>query len=218
MNIAKIASVHDLQHLKHVHPAASIQHGDISPLINQNCDAAGRVLCQQVITELEQYVPGSEATQLYLQAEVWMHAPYRSYCGSPYQMTRSLWAGLMTFRRWRQFIILSGNLKLSCHFISRLHYVTIELIVHAAINHFLCLFLCFPSIPFTQYSLRNTGNRSLEALHGTFRGGTCSLPITSCNLSFRECLEKMNPIIATKKKRSTFAVSASENVPDHTCG
>ena len=145
-------------------------------------------------------------------------------------MARSLWAGLQTFHRWRQYIILSPNLKLQEHFISRAHYVTIELRVHAAILHFLALFLCFPEKSFQEYSLRNTGNRNIEALHGTFRGGTCSLPITTPNLSFREFLDRMNQmqqinkaehdlknipgntIIASKKKRKTFAKDSNESI------
>ena len=228
INTAKVASVHDLKLLKQNFSGAYIRHGDISPLIQQNCDAAGRILSQKSVDELAAHVPGSSATQLYLQAEVWIHAPYRDNAfGTPLEKTRCLWAGLMVFRRWRQYIILSPGLKLSSHFISRLHYLTLELLVHAAINHFLCLFLCFPDIPMTQYSLRNTGNRSLEALHGTFRGGTSSLPITSPNLSFREFLERMNKmlqihkaehmlqqieghsIVASKKKRKTYAKYAN---------
>ena len=226
---AKIASVHDIRILKQVLPNASVKHADISPLINQNCDAAGRVLNAKLIEELAKHVPGSEATQLYLQASVWVHVPYRNNkFGPPAEMARSLWAGLLTFRRWRQYIILSPKLKLKDHFISRAHYITIELMVHAAILHFLALFLCFPEKNFDEYFLRNTGNRNIEALHGTFRGGTSSLPITTPNYSFREFLEKMNQnlqinkaehtlkkipgnsIVSSKKKRKTFARDANE--------
>lgn len=95
---AKIASVHDLRMLKQVHPYACIRHGDISPLICQNCDAAGRVLSQTLVQQLALHVPGSEASQLYLQASVWIHVPYRdNMFGSPKKMTTSLSAGLMTF-------------------------------------------------------------------------------------------------------------------------
>ena len=158
---------------------------------------------------------------MYLQG---IHAPYReSNFGTPLKITRSLWAGLMTFRKWRQSIILSPSLKLSTYFISRSHYITIELLVHAVINHFLSLYLSFPNLSFNQCVLQNTGNRSLEAIHGTFRGGTCSLPITSPNLSFREFLEKMNKMlqihaaehnlkqvkghstVSSRKKRKTFS-------------
>ena len=100
--------------------------------------------------------------------------------------------------------------------------------VHAAINHFLSLYLSFPNLSFNQCVLRNTGNRSLKAIHGTFGGDTCSLPIASPNLSFREFLEKMNKmlqihtaehnlkqvkghsIVSSRKKRKTFSKNQSE--------
>ena len=80
-----------------------------------------------------------------------------------------------------------------------------------------------PHLPVSDYSLRNTGNRGLEEIHGIFRGGSASLPITSQNLSFREFLSKMNQtlqvhqaekklkqisghkIVASKKKRAVCA-------------
>jgi len=76
------------------------------------------------------------------------------------------------------------GLSLSENFISRPHYLTEELLVHVGINHLLCLYLCFPSCDLSEYSLRHTGNRGIEAIHGMFCGGTSSLPMTSPNLSF----------------------------------
>ena len=96
----------------------------------------------------------------------------------------------MTWRRWRQDVVLVPSLSLSKHFISRPHYLTEKLLVHAGINHLLCIYLCFPGSSLAAYSLRHTGNHGIEAIHGTFRGGTSSLPITSPNLSYREFLEK----------------------------
>ena len=58
--------------------------------------------------------------------------------------------------------------------------------VHAGVNHQLGLYLTFPDIPLSGHSLRNTGNRGIEAIHGIFRGGSSSLPITSANLSFQQ--------------------------------
>ena len=43
--------------------------------------------------------------------------------------------------------------------------------MHATILHFLAL-LCFLEKNFDEYFLRNTGNKNIEALHGTFKGGT----------------------------------------------
>ena len=224
-----IATVQDLHQLKRVFPASIIKHGDISTRMHQNCDATTRVLTKTVITELQEHVPASNATQLYIQAAVWTHCPYRNEkYGSPPSIARSLWAGLMTWRRWRQYINISPRLSLEINFISRQHYLTEELLVHAGINHLLCLYLCFPDINLSDYNLRHTGNRGIEAIHGMFRGGTCSLPITSPNLSFREFLSKMNKaqqlqraehllrgitgnsIVASKKKRKTCAAASNE--------
>ena len=117
---------------------------------------------------------------------------------------------------------------------SRQHYITEEVLVHAGINHLLCLFLCFPECDLSEYHLRHTGNRGIEAIHGMFRGGTSSLPITSPNLSFREFLCKMNTaqqiqnsehflstieghsIVAAKKKRKTFATQSKETTGEST--
>ena len=148
--------------------------------------------------------------------------------GSPPQVVKSLWAGLMTWRRWRRFIQISEDLSLTDNFISRAHYMTEELLVHAGIIHQLALFLCFPHLDTKEYSLRSTGNRAIEAIHGVFRGGSHSLPITSPNLSFCEFLRRMtktsqirtaehylrhiegNSIVATKKKRLTSAVHSTD--------
>jgi len=224
-----IASIQDLCYLKQVYPSSHIKHGDFSPYIYQNCDATSRLLTQTTIEELQFHVPGSKGTQLYLQAAVWTHAPYRNdKFGPPPSIAKSLWAGIMTWRRWRQYIIITPGLSLSENFISRPHYLTEELLVHAGINHLLCLHLCFPSCDLSEYNLRHTGNRGIEAIHGMFRGGTSSLPMTSPNLSFREFLTRMNSaqqmkraehslnqidgssFVASKKKRKTFAQCSNE--------
>ena len=229
------ASIHDLHHLKRVFPASTIKHGDINIHVHQNCDATARVLTSNVIDELKVHVPTSNATQLYLQAAVWTHCPYRNEkYGSPPVIVRSLWAGIMTWRRWRRYICIMPELSLEINFMSRQHYLTEEVLVHAGINHLLCLYLCFPECDLSDYHLRHTGNRGIEALHGMFRGGTCSLPITSPNLSFREFLCKMNTaqqihrsehflrtiegnsVVAAKKKRKTFAAKSNESTREST--
>ena len=68
-------------------------------------------------------------------------------------------------------------------------------------------------------------------MHGVFRGGMCSLPITSPNLSFQQFLSRMNAatqikraehelrkidghsIVSTKKKRLTYADDSADKSP-----
>ena len=101
--------------------------------------------------------------------------------------------------------------------------------MHAGINHLLCIYLCLSRCDLSAFSLRHTGNRGLETIHGMFLGGTSSLPVMSPNLRFREFLNKMNAsqqikrvehvldqfegstIMAPKKKRKTFALTSSES-------
>ena len=111
VQLRNTASVQDLLHLKQVHPACTIKYGDVSPYIRKNCDATSRILTQNVIDELKTYVPGSSGTQLYLQTAVWTHAPYlNDKFGPPPSVARSLWAGIMIWRQWRQYIIVTRNL------------------------------------------------------------------------------------------------------------
>ena len=167
-----------------------MKHTDITPLIKQNCDATARVLTEGTVIELATFVPG---TQLYLRASFWVHAPFRdSNFASPPDVIRSLWAGLMTWRRWRRYIQVTKNLTLTDNFISYANYVTLERLAHAGINHQLAMYKAFPHLSPADYSMKNTGNRGLEAIHGIFRGGSACLPITAPNLTFQEFLSKMN--------------------------
>ena len=181
----QVASIDDLFTLKHNHANSTIRYADISRHIKQNCDATSRVLTSKAIEELSVHVPDSKGTQLYIQAAVWTHEPFRNAAfGPPPKVVQSLWAGITTWRRWRRYVQITSGITLSSNFISRSHYITEELLVHAGINHQLSLYYAFPHLSLADYSMRHTGNRGLEAIHGMFRGGTCSLPITSPNLSF----------------------------------
>ena len=215
IQLYQTASIRDLHTLKSRFPNSNVRHSDINKYIKQNCDATTRVLTTTTIQELATHVPESKGTQLYLQAAVWTHEPFRNNnFGPPPKVARSLWAGLMTWRRWRRYIQLTSGLTLADHFISRSHYMTEELLVHAGINHNLALFYAFPHLPLSEYSLRNTGNRGLEAIHGIFRGGSSCLPITCPNLSFREFLSKNEPDTTGSPSRA----QSQTNSRTHNCG
>lgn len=67
----------------------------------------------------------------------------------------SLWAGITTWQRWRRYI--EKGLSLANNFISRSHYLTLELMCHAVMLHQLPLFLWFTELGFDSYFLKNTG-------------------------------------------------------------
>ena len=232
MQCYQTACIQDLATLKARYPKSLIRHTDINRHVKQNCDATTRILTTTTIQQLAEFVPESKGIQLYLKAAVWTHEPYRNdKFGPPTKVCRSLWAGLMTWRRWYRYIQITPELTLTYNFISRSHYMTEELLVHAGINHQLALYFAFNQLPIKDYSLRHTGNRGIEAIHGIFRGGAASLPITAANLSFCEFLSKMNStsqihtaehnlkqidghsIVASKKKRQTSARHSTSDTP-----
>ena len=227
-NIQKysFATIYDLKALKAISPTCTIRHADITPHVRQNCDATVRVISKATIEALKEHMPEAKATRLYLQASLWIHEPFRNEkFGSPMAVVQSLWAGVMTWRRWRKYVELASGIGLQDNFISRSHYLTLELLGHAGILHQLVLYLSFPDLDIKEYSLRNTGNRSIEAMHSVLRGGTANLPITSANLTYLSRLNKVNQIkkaehslqkitgnyiCSTKKRQITNAKSSGE--------
>lgn len=223
------ASIQDLNALKACNSGINLKYSDINPHIKQNCDATVRIISQNIIQKLAEHVPESTGTQLFLQAAVWTHEPFRNNkFGSPPQVVRSLWAGLVTWRRWRSYIKITDGLTLQNNFLSSAHYMTEELLVHAGINHQLALHYAFPNLDPKDYCLRGTGNRGIEPVHSIFRGGSSCLPITAPNLTFQEFLSKMNQvsqihkaehalqlidghsIVTSKKKRLTCSTKSTD--------
>ena len=145
----KLASIHDLISLKHLNPNSKVRYADITPRVKQNCDATVRVITKDTIDDLCHYVPSAQGTILYLQASLWIHEPYRNQAfGPPTRVAQSLWAGITTWRRWRRYIEITKGLSLTDNFISRSHYLMLELMCHAGILHQMALFLCFPELSF----------------------------------------------------------------------
>lgn len=98
-NLYKVATIHDLRKLKQLQPGCCIKQADITPQVRQNCDATSRILQLSIVKDLEQYVPESQGTQLYLIASTAIHEPFRnSQFGPPPTVVQSLWKGLMIWR------------------------------------------------------------------------------------------------------------------------
>lgn len=119
------ATIHDLKALKTKSPTCTIRHADITPHIRQNCDATVRVISKATVEGLKQHMPEAKAIRLYLQASLWIHEPYlNENFGSPVAVAQSLWAGVMTWRRWRKYVDLARGISLQHNFLSRSHYLT----------------------------------------------------------------------------------------------
>jgi len=200
-----LATIQNLKTLKCNNPNSKVRYADITPHVKQNCNATVRVISKRIIDELEKHVPTAHGTILYLQASLWIHEPYRNQSfGPPTSVVQSLWAGICTWRRWRKYIKLVDGVTLTNNWISRSHYLTLELMAHAGILHQLALFLSFPELNLDGYSLRNTGNRTIEAVHSILRGGAANLPNNFSQLVISRILSRMNQVKQIKESEHTL--------------
>lgn len=71
-----------------------------------------------VIKCLRKYVPGSEATVIFLQLLRDIIDSHRDQNLNPIQRIRKLWYNLFLIRIWRQFIVSHRNYKLIDNFLS----------------------------------------------------------------------------------------------------
>jgi len=94
------------------------------------------------------------------------------------------------------WIYITESLTLADNFISRIHFLTLELMAHTGIHHQLPLFiLSFPDLDIKDYNLHWTGHKNIEAIYSIFQEGASNLPITSANLTFQEFLCHMNMVM-----------------------
>ena len=97
-------------------------------------------------------------------------------------IARSLWAGLMTWRQHISIIITRSVPGNYFHILEPLFNWRGEMLK----SIICCTCICTSLTSLSDYNVRHTGNRGIEAIRGMFWGGTCSLPITSPNFNFIE--------------------------------
>lgn len=121
-----------VNHLKRlVHEVQKSVHGlaitDVCPSDRMNFESFRKITDERVIEALKKYVPGSEATVLYLKVCREVTSAYLALDLSPLDRVYRLFHGLYFFRIWRQHIRASRRLNLLNNFISSNAYTCIEI-------------------------------------------------------------------------------------------
>lgn len=123
---------------------------------DQNSDACERLFTEQIAGLLDEYVPGSQGTSLYIQAVFHLIERFRKpNFGSSSDVQKSVSCGIAVLRLWRKVLELQrlplnskpGAKKNPSHkgnFITRGCYITAEILFAAAKLHQLAMFLHFP--------------------------------------------------------------------------
>ena len=118
---------------------------------NQNSDAAYKVFCEEMIDLLEEHVPDSLGTRMYLKMVICLMAPFRETQITPQEATEKVATGLMMLRLWGAYLQATHCKKLKAQkcaattpslsgwFITDKIFTSLEIQAHAVIDMFLAV-------------------------------------------------------------------------------
>ena len=207
---------------------------------DQNSDACEHLFTEQIADLLDEYVPGSQGTSLYIRAVFHLIEPFRKpNFGGPSDVQKSVSCGITVLGLWRKVLELRklplnskpGAKKNPSHrgnFITRGCYITAEILFAAATLHQLAMFLHFPDEGEAWASPYNSGTKSTERIIGELQGKTTELQSLDSQPSFGDMLDKsakvqfnvnakrrvaaagVNVKASSKRKKLAFAFKSHE--------
>ena len=179
---------------------------ELSLFFDQNTDAADRVFRLEVADMLDRYVPGSMGTSLFIRAVYCLNHPFHSLTfGSPFDVQKSVSAGITVFRLWRKVVELQkGNLrpkagakqnpKLRGNFLTYGCELAAEIHFAAATLYNLCLFLHFNGLGPSWSSLYLTGTTTTERIIGELQGKTIQMQCLNSQPTFSDMLDRFSVV------------------------
>ena len=204
---------------------------------DQNSDACERLFTEQIADLLDNHVPGSQGTSLYIRSVFPLIEPFRKpNFGSPSDVQQSVSCGITILCLWRKVIELQ---KLLLHskprrhqqmgnFVTRGCYLTAEILFAAATLHQLAMFLHFPNEAEAWASPYNLGTKTTERIISELQGKTTELQSLDSQPTFGDMLDRsakvqfnlnakrriaaagINVKSSSKRKRRAFAFKPRE--------
>lgn len=209
---SRIATIRHLQDLKHRCQELGLDCGfNASDLLlvyffDQNSDACERLFTVRIADLLDEHVPGSSGTSLYVRAVYHLIQPFRvPDFGSPEDVQKSVSCAITIFRLWKKVLELK---KLSLHsksgakhnparrgkFITYGCYRTAEILFSAATIHQLAMFLHFKPLGPIWASPYNSGTKPTERIIGEMQGKTTELQNLDSQPTFGNVLERCSKV------------------------
>lgn len=209
---SRIATIRHLQDLKHRCQELGLDCGfNASDLLliyffDQNSDACERLFTVRIADLLDEHVPGSSGTSLYVRAVYHLIQPFRvPDFGSPEDVQKSVSCAITIFRLWKKVLELK---KLSLHsksgakhnparrgkFITYGCYRTAEVLFSAATIHQLAMFLHFKPLGPIWASPYNSGTKPTERIIGEMQGKTTELQNLDSQPTFGNVLERCSKV------------------------
>ena len=206
--ITRLATINHLQDLKYRCQELGLDCGfNATDLLliffcDQNSDACERLLTARTADLLDEHVPGSAGTSLYIRAVCSLIDPFRKIdFGLPAAMQESVSSGITILRLWKRLLELT---KMPLHskpgaksdpakrgrFLTNGCYTTAEVLFSAVTLYQLAMFLHFKHLGLSGSSLHNTGTKSTERIISELQGKTNEIQSLDSQPSFADMLDK----------------------------
>ena len=205
-------SIQHLKHLKDICENRGVVCGfssldlELGKFFDQNSDAADRMFTLRIADLLDEHVPGSQGTSLYIRAVVSLIEPFRDIqFGTPTQVQKSVSKGITVLRLWKKVLELK-KLRLRAakgaktdsskrgHFLTYGCETTAEVLFAAATLYNLALFLHFPHLGPYWSSLFNAGTRATERMISELQGKTNQIQSLNSQPTFGDMLNKVSAV------------------------
>lgn len=228
----RLATIQHLKDLKHRCQVLGLDCGFSSTdllliyFCDQNSDACERLFTLGIADLLEENVPGSQGTILYITAVYSLIQPFRvPDFGSPEDVQESISCGIYILRLWKKVLELK-KLRLHSqagaksdpskrgHFITYGCYTTAEVLFSAATIHQLAMYLHFKGLGPQWASPYNSGTKTTERLIAELQGKTNHLQSLDSQPTFGDMLERSTKVqynINTKQRLSTAGAKVSSS-------
>jgi hypothetical protein len=208
----RLATIEHLKDLKHRCQVLGLDCGfSATDLLliyfcDQNSDACEKLFTLRVADLLDEHVPGSHATSLYIRAVYHLIQPYRvPDFGSPEEVQKSVSCGINILRLWKKVVEIKkmflhakpgakSNPSKRGHFITGGCYDTAEILFSAATIHQLAMFLHFKELGTRWASPYNSGTKSTERIIGEMQGKTNELQSLDSQPTFGDMLDKSTKV------------------------
>ena len=173
---------------------------------DQNSDACERLFTNRIADLLDEHIPGSKGTSLYIRAACRLLDPFRKIdFGSPAEIQSSVSSAITVLRLWKKVLELK---KMPLHskpgaktdpskrgrFLTNGCYVTAEILFAAATLYQLAMFLHFRDVGLAGSSLYNTGTKSTERIISELQGKTNEIQSLDSQPTLADMLDKSSKV------------------------
>ena len=174
--------------------------------LDQNCDAALRIMNSDVADLLDKYVVGSSGTSLYIRAVASLMSPFLKPCSNPGIMQEAASQGITIIRLWRKVVELKKELRMNSgknasenprkrgHFITAGSSKTAEILFAAATDHMLAMFAHFKNLGLENSSPSKSGTKTTERIISELQGKTTQIQSLDAQPTVGDIIDRVSSV------------------------